>query len=110
MVKVFGAGTIPVNGPNDPFTLTRSQLWQALQRKIRHPSEFVPVISGCKVHKDEHGVVETNLMLTYVFEWDVPSMQEGTAEHKELTVDMSKVSGSTLGQMASVGAVLLTCA
>ncbi|RSL45707.1 hypothetical protein CEP51_016043 [Fusarium floridanum] len=133
MVRVYGAGTIPVNGPEAPFVLTRDQLWQALQRKIRYPSEFVPVLSGCKVHRDENGIVDreveldfgkwgkrhmhetirfqqaegsvstnlisfhpsvsdTNLMLTYIFEWDWPTIKEGTAEHKELLTEMSENS------------------
>ncbi|RSL81046.1 hypothetical protein CEP52_017278 [Fusarium oligoseptatum] len=117
MVRVYGAGTIPVNGPEAPFVLTRDQLWQALQRKIRYPSEFVPVLSGCKVHRDENGIVDreirfqqaegsvstnlisfhpsvsdTNLMLTYIFEWDWPTIKEGTAEHKELVTEMSENS------------------
>ncbi|KAH7012971.1 hypothetical protein EDB80DRAFT_834692 [Ilyonectria destructans] len=141
MVRVHGAGTIPVNGPSEPFVLRRDQLWQALQRKIRHPEEFVPVLSSCTVHKDENGIVERdvvldfgkwgtrpmsetvtsigdlwirfaqsegsvstnlisfypdvsdiNLMLTYIFEWDFPSVKEGTPEHKELLTEMSTMA------------------
>ncbi|KAH6970537.1 hypothetical protein BKA56DRAFT_736034 [Ilyonectria sp. MPI-CAGE-AT-0026] len=141
MVRIYGTGTRPVNGPDDPFVLTRDQLWEALERKQRHPEEFVAILSNCKVLKDENGVVEreatlnfgkwgvrhmheiittygdlwirfvqadgsvstnivsfhsevsdTNLMLTYVFEWEFPSIQAGTSEHKELTKDMSTMA------------------
>ncbi|KAJ4311309.1 hypothetical protein N0V84_010514 [Fusarium piperis] len=64
MVRAFGAGTLPVNGPNDKVKLTRSQLWQALQRKIRKPEEFAPPLSDCKVLKDENGVVLRTVTLT----------------------------------------------
>ncbi|KAM5350208.1 hypothetical protein ACJ41O_006713 [Fusarium nematophilum] len=64
MVRAFGAGTLPVNGPNDKVKLTRSQLWQALQRKIRKPEEFAPPLSDCKVVKDENGVILRTVTLT----------------------------------------------
>ncbi|CAI6038967.1 hypothetical protein V2G26_010836 [Clonostachys chloroleuca] len=141
MVRVYGAGTIPVNGPKDSSILTRDQLWKALQRKIRRPEEFVPILSGCTVHSDENNVVkrevelhfgkwgkrhmqetvtshgelwirfeqsdgsvstnlvsfqpdmsETNLMLTYIFDWDFPSVQEGTEDHKKLLYEMSEMA------------------
>jgi hypothetical protein len=85
MVRVYGAGTIPVNGPAEPFVLTRIQLWQALQRKIRHPSEFVPVLSSCKINSDVNGVVDREVVLDFG-KWGKRAMHEIVSSHGDLWV------------------------
>lgn len=85
MVRVHGAGTIPVNGPSEPFVLRRDQLWQALQRKIRHPEEFVPVLSSCTVHKDENGIVERDVVLDFG-KWGTRPMSETVTSIGDLWV------------------------
>lgn len=85
MVRVHGAGTIPVNGPGEKLILNRDQLWQALQRKIRHPEEFVPILSRSKVHSDSDGIVCREVVLNFG-EWGIRPMQETVTSHGNLWV------------------------
>lgn len=57
MVTFHLAHTSPINPPNTTPTLTTTQVWQGLQRKIRFAQEFVPVIESCSVLEDKDGVV-----------------------------------------------------
>jgi hypothetical protein len=52
------AYTSKINPPGATPVLTRAQVWAGLQRKIRFAQEFVPIIDGCEVLKDDSGVVE----------------------------------------------------
>jgi hypothetical protein len=52
------AHTSKINPPGATPVLTRAQVWAGLQRKIRFAQEFVPIIDGCEVLKDDSGVVE----------------------------------------------------
>jgi len=52
------AYTAPINPPSSSPTLSRDQVWAALQRKIHFAQEFVPVIQSCKVLSGENGVVK----------------------------------------------------
>jgi hypothetical protein len=52
------AHTSKINPSGATPVLTRAQVWIGLQRKIRFPQEFVPVIESCEVLKDDSGVVE----------------------------------------------------
>lgn len=63
MVRIYAARTLPVNPADAPFVLTRQQLWKALQRKIRHAEEFVPVIKQCVVVKDSNDIVLRECLL-----------------------------------------------
>lgn len=65
MVKIHTARTLPVNPPDAPFVLKRDLLWAALQRKIRHATEFVPIMRECTVISDENGVVVRDCVLEY---------------------------------------------
>lgn len=50
----------PANKADDVPTLTRSQVWAGLQRKVRHAEEFVSAITKCTVLEDreaQDGVV-----------------------------------------------------
>ncbi len=65
MVKVYAARTLPVNPPEAPFVLTRNALWEALQRKIRNATEFVPAMKSCTVVSDENNVVVRDCLLEH---------------------------------------------
>lgn len=56
------AFTAPVNPSSASPTISSTQLWKGLQRKIRHAEEFVKPITSCTVLKDDtdgdDGVVE----------------------------------------------------
>lgn len=47
------AATRPINPPGASPVLTEEQVWKALEFKARNPQAFVPMISSCKVVKDE---------------------------------------------------------
>ncbi|KAK2605814.1 hypothetical protein QQS21_003768 [Conoideocrella luteorostrata] len=56
MTTINVAATTPINHPLSSPTLTHAQVWAGLARKIHHPCEFVPVITGCTLlREDEHG-------------------------------------------------------
>ncbi|ORX98530.1 hypothetical protein BCR34DRAFT_676960 [Clohesyomyces aquaticus] len=57
MVRIHYAYTSQINPEGASPVLTLPQIWQGLQRKIRFAQEFVPVIEGCEVLKEEDGVV-----------------------------------------------------
>jgi hypothetical protein len=63
MVKVYAARTLPVNPADAPFILGRNALWEALQRKIRRATEFVPMMKECNVVSDENDVVVRDCVL-----------------------------------------------
>jgi hypothetical protein len=65
MVKVYAARTLPVNPPDAPLVLKRYLLWEALQRKIRHATEFVPAMRQCTVVSDEKDVVLRDCVLEH---------------------------------------------
>lgn len=55
--EIHIAFTAPVNPPGSPTTITPSQLWAGLERKVRHAHHFVPVFTDCKVLKEEDNVI-----------------------------------------------------
>jgi len=58
MVNFHLAYTAPINPAGSSPTLSVSQVWAGLQRKIRFAQEFVPAaITGCEVLSEEDGVV-----------------------------------------------------
>ncbi|OTB04389.1 hypothetical protein M426DRAFT_320760 [Hypoxylon sp. CI-4A] len=133
--------TAPINPAGSSPTLTQAQIWTGLQRKVRLPQEFVPIIKACTILSEEtlpetgnlrvvreaqflpgsqpacadgenrvrevctylppckiefaqpdgssvENVVSTGpdgeLLMTYVFEWRFPGVDEGSAEAKRL--------------------------
>lgn len=91
MVKIYASGSRPVNGPDDSLVLNRGQLWQALQRKIRRPEEFVPILSGCKVTKDENGVVEREVLMDFG-KWGKRPMAETVSSYGDLWVRYTEMA------------------
>jgi hypothetical protein len=57
MPTIYLSYTNKINPQGASPVLTIDQVWQGLQRKIRHAEEFVPVISACKVLEEKDGVV-----------------------------------------------------
>ncbi|KAK5110989.1 hypothetical protein LTR62_005364 [Meristemomyces frigidus] len=53
MVTLHIASTAPINPINTTPALTRTQVWQGLQRKIRQAQDFVPVILNTEVLSDQ---------------------------------------------------------
>ena len=49
--------TVPINPAGAEPVLSAEQVWKGLQRKVRSPTEFVPVIESCEVVSDENDVV-----------------------------------------------------
>lgn len=57
MVTINCAYTEAINPPGSSPTLTRSQVWKGLQRKIRHAQDFVPVIENTEVLEEKENEV-----------------------------------------------------
>lgn len=69
MVAINLAYTAPINRPSQEPVLTMPQLWAALQHKIRHAEEFVPVITSTEVIEervdDKKGVPVITRVVTF---------------------------------------------
>ncbi|KAG0288628.1 hypothetical protein BGZ98_004191, partial [Dissophora globulifera] len=94
------AVTIPINPPGVEPVLTQSQVWAALQRKVRHPSEFVPVISSCQV------VSEVDNVVTRVVDFanGRSGIREVCTEHKPSRVEFVMEDGTIIQNVVSLGA------
>jgi hypothetical protein len=57
MVNLYVSYSQPINAPGVAPTLGRRQVWAGLQRKVRDPTKFVPVITSCVVLEDKDNVV-----------------------------------------------------
>ncbi|KAF1940771.1 DUF1857-domain-containing protein [Clathrospora elynae] len=57
MVKLNAAYTSKINPAGATPVLTLAQVWAGLERKIRFPHEFIPVIESCTVLEDKDGVL-----------------------------------------------------
>lgn len=55
MVQIHCAYTAPLNPPGASPVLSREQVWQGLQRKIRRAQDFVPVITSTDVLEERDG-------------------------------------------------------
>ncbi|KAK0724847.1 hypothetical protein B0H67DRAFT_480313 [Lasiosphaeris hirsuta] len=66
MVTFNVAYTAPINRPGQS-PLTRKQVWVGLERKIHHPSDFVPIIAACEVisETEEDGVPTITRLVTF---------------------------------------------
>jgi hypothetical protein len=49
MVVINVGYTAPINRPGETPVVSAAQVWQGLQRKVRHAQEFVPAITHCEV-------------------------------------------------------------
>jgi hypothetical protein len=63
MVNRYIAHTVPVSAKGVSPVLTRSQVWAGLQRKVRHPAEFVQVILSAKVLSEGGNTVTRETIL-----------------------------------------------
>jgi hypothetical protein len=64
------ASTVPVNPSGVSPTITHTQLWAGLERKVRHAQLFVPVFTDCQVLKEEGNVITRRAII-----------KEGMMEH-----------------------------
>ncbi|KUL89364.1 hypothetical protein ZTR_03763 [Talaromyces verruculosus] len=98
MVVVYAARTLPVNPPEAPFVLKRDLLWQALQRKVRHATEFVPAMRSCNVISDKDDIVIRQCLLELP-NGSMRNMREEVTSHNEQWED-----GSVTTNLVSHGA------
>lgn len=109
MVTINLAYTAPINRQGDQPVLTESQVWEGLQRKVRHAEQFVPVIVACQVTKEYDNTIERDVTFA-------PSNTEGEAESKPndpihevcvlyppMRVDFKQEDGSTISNIVSKG-------
>ncbi|KAG0046025.1 hypothetical protein BGZ83_008788 [Gryganskiella cystojenkinii] len=93
------AVSVPINPPGSDQILNSSQVWAALQRKVRHPHEFVPAITSCKVVKDENNVVTRVVSFK-----DGPSgVNEVCTEYKPSRVEFVMEDGTKVQNVVSFG-------
>jgi hypothetical protein len=94
MVKVYAARTLPVNPVGESSVLRRDLLWQALQRKIRNATEFVPDMKECTVISDKDGVVLRDCVLEHQNSKLRPMREEVTSYGKQWVSLLLRFSSS----------------
>ncbi len=57
MVVVNIAYTEQINPQGASPVLTRDQIWKGLQRKVRSPQDYLPVLKGCDVLEERENEV-----------------------------------------------------
>ena len=55
MVNIYVAYTQPINPAGASPILTEAQIWEGLERKVRHAQDFVDPISGTDVLEERDG-------------------------------------------------------
>ncbi|GJJ74781.1 hypothetical protein EMPS_07139 [Entomortierella parvispora] len=93
------AVTAPLNPPGAEPVLTRPQVWKALQRKVRHPSEFVPAIQKCEVISEEGNVVTRVVTIAN----GPTGMREVCTEYKPSRVEFIMDNGTKVQNVLSTG-------
>jgi len=91
--------TAAINPPGAEPVLTRPQVWKALQRKVRHPSEFVPAIQSCEVVSEEGNVVTRVISIAN----GKSGMREVCTEHKPSRVEFIMEDGTKVQNILSTG-------
>jgi len=102
MVKVYAARTLPVNPPDAPLVLKRYLLWEALQRKIRHATEFVPAMRQCTVVSDEKDVVLRDCVLEHQ-NGELRNMREEVTSYGKQWIIFRQSEGSVTTNIVSNG-------
>jgi len=108
MAIIHLAYTAPVNPSGATPTLSQAQLWAGFQRKVRKPSDFVPVIASAEVTKEEGNVVTR----TVTFKEGRPGAHGGSAgdqvvevcsSYAPCRVDYAVSDGSSVSNIISQG-------
>ncbi|KAK6850661.1 hypothetical protein PG987_000295 [Apiospora arundinis] len=120
MVTINLAYTSPINPPSGPGpTLTPSQIWAGLQRKVRAAHEFVPLITSCTVLSESappsskhSATANTTVVREVVFrsQPDKP-VREECVHYPPSRVDFRQEDGSTISNVVSrdgEGALMMT--
>jgi len=87
MVAINLAYTAPVNRPSQTPVLTVPQLWAALQHKVRHAEQFVPVITSTRIVEErvDEGKGEPVVTREVVFRKEAaPSIADGEGRVSEV--------------------------
>lgn len=113
MVTFNLAYTAPINPADAPSTLTLSQVWAGLQRKVRRAQDFVPIIDLCNVLSEENVQGTGNLKITREVRFKAgsePGAGSGGKLVKEVCVhfapcrvDFEQPDGSTISNIVSTG-------
>jgi len=103
MVVFYLAYTAPLNPAGSSPTLTISQIWAGLQRKIRFAQEFVPAaITGCEVLSEEDGVV-TRIVNFKPGMGPKSSAKEVVSSFGQAWVEFKQEDGSIIRNLISEG-------
>jgi hypothetical protein len=109
MVVINLGYTAPINRPGESPTLSISQVWQGLKRKVRHAEEFVPIIVYCEV-LDEKTTETGEEVVTRTVKFatgsgpkeDVP-VKEVCYHYAPCRVDFQQEDGSRISNFVSSG-------
>ncbi|KAH7126078.1 hypothetical protein EDB81DRAFT_698590 [Dactylonectria macrodidyma] len=108
MVTINLAYTSPINPPGASPVLTQDQVWEALKRKVRTPSDFVPVITTCEVISEEGPEDGFKLVrrVTFVpgFKEDGDTAEETCLHYPPSRIDFHQQDGSSVANIVSRGA------
>ncbi|KAK5173733.1 uncharacterized protein LTR77_002414 [Saxophila tyrrhenica] len=105
-VVIHCAYTEAVNPSGASPVLTRDQIWNGMQRKIRKAQDFVPIIDGCDVLEEKHTEVvrEAHFM---EFNGNPPkSVKEVCKSYYPTKVDFWQPDGTLITNTVSDGSSL----
>jgi hypothetical protein len=104
MANISLAYTAPINPPSADITLTESQVWTGLKRKVKRPYEFVPVITAASVISEEGDTVVREATFAAGTRGPSATTVREVCVHKAPSrVDFQQEDGSTISNIVSTG-------
>ncbi|KAK8044355.1 hypothetical protein PG993_004379 [Apiospora rasikravindrae] len=104
MVTINLAYTAPINPAGASPTLTPTQIWRGLERKVRAAQEFVPLITSCTVLSETTPEKTGNFTITrevvFKSQPDQP-VREECVHYAPSRVDFAQADGSTISNVVS---------
>ncbi|KAI2614898.1 DUF1857-domain-containing protein [Hypoxylon sp. NC1633] len=110
MVNLNLAYTAPINPAGAEPSLTLSQVWAGLERKVRRAQDFVPIIEECNVLSEETAQDTGNLKVVREVRFVAGSVHAKNGPVRETCVhfaprrvDFQRLDGSTIANIVSRG-------
>lgn len=97
MVRLYVNYTAPINPPSATPYLSQSQIWAALQRKVRRAQDFVPAITSCTVLEEHDNVITRNVVFAPGFMGDAAkTVKEVCVSDEPTRVEFRQEDGTTI--------------
>ncbi|EGP87125.1 uncharacterized protein MYCGRDRAFT_42989 [Zymoseptoria tritici IPO323] len=103
MVVINCAYTEQINPAGATPVLTRDQVWNGLQRKIRKAQDFVPIITGCDVLEESENEVTREAHFKERPGYPAHSVKEVCKSYFPTRVDFWQPNGALITNTVSYG-------